>query len=71
MVLCPFVRILHLDGVTLDGDSALFLQIHVVKYLVLHLPSIHCARQLQHAIRQRTFPVVNMRNYTEISYLVH
>ena len=62
---------LHLNSVTLDGDAALFLQVHIVQNLVLHLADINRARQLQHAIRQGAFTVVNMRNNTEISYLIH
>ena len=61
----------HLYSMTLDRDAALFLQLHVVEHLCLHLTHIYRPRQLQHAIGQRTFPVVYMRNYTKIPYLIH
>ena len=63
--------VIHLNSMAFDGDAALLLQLHVIEHLVLHLSDIYRARQLQHSIRQRTLSVVDMRNYTEISYLIH
>ena len=63
--------VLHLNSVTFDRDTTLFFQIHIVQYLVLHLPNIHRPGDLQHTIRQGTLTVVNMRNNTKISYFFH
>ena len=62
---------LHLDGVRFDGYTALFLQIHVVQHLVLHLPHIDSLRDLQHAIRKGRFAVIDVSNNTKITYLIH
>ena len=63
--------VLHLDSVALDGDAALFLQVHVVQHLVLHVFLVHRAGHLQHTVRQGALPVVNMGNNTKVAYILH
>ena len=63
------VHILHLDGVALDCNTTLTLQVHVVKHLSLsHLNGLG---KLQHSVSQRRLTVVYMCNDTEISDMIH
>ena len=57
----------HADGVGLDGDAALALQVHRVQNLLLHFAHGERPGQLQQAVGQRGFPVVNVRNNRKIS----
>ena len=66
-----FVQIIHLDGVALDGNTALPFQIHVIKKLGLHLTVSNRFGKLQQAVGQRTFAVVNMSNNAEIANVFH
>ena len=63
------VHILHLDGVALNRNAALTLQLHVVKHLSLrHLDGLG---ELQQTVGQRRLPMVDMCNDAEISYMLH
>jgi len=62
-------RILHLDGVALDGDAALTFQIHVVEHLPLG--DLDGLRALKQAVGQGGFAVVDVRNYTKVSDVPH
>ena len=53
----------------LDGDATLFLQIHVVEHL--SLGNLNRVGVLQQAVSQGRFAMVNMRNDTEIPYVIH
>ena len=57
----------HADGVGLDGDAALALQVHGIEHLGLHLARGQRAGQLQQAVGQRGFAVVDMRDDREIA----
>ncbi len=59
----------HPDGGHLDCDAALAFQVHSVENLLLHVPRRDCARHLQHPVSQGGFPVVNVRNDTEVAYI--
>lgn len=63
--------VLHLDSVAFDSDTALFLQVHIVQNLVLHIAFVHRTGYLEHTIRQRTFAVIDVCNDAKISYLIH
>ena len=63
--------IVHLNGVGLNGDTALFLQIHVVEHLIFHLLHVHRLRYFQHAVSESRFAVVDMRYDTKIAYIFH
>ena len=59
--------IAHGHGAGLDGDAALLFQLHVVQHLVRHGALVDAVGQLQHAVRQGGFAVVNVGNNAEIS----
>ena len=63
--------ILHLNGMRLDGNTTLFLQIHIVQHLILHQALIHRSRIFNQAVRQRGLTVVNVSNNAKISYILH
>ena len=58
--LAVFRFIIKVDGPGFDGDAPLPLQVHVVQELVLHLPLGHGVTQLQQAVCQGGFAVVNV-----------
>ena len=51
----------------LDGDASLPLKLHIIQHLGLHLAAGEKARHLNDAVRQRRFPVVDMRYNTKIT----
>ena len=53
----------------LDGDSALSFQIHVVEDLCFSHIYRFC--ELQQAVCQCGFPVIDVGNYAEISNMLH
>ena len=55
------------DGLRLDRDPALALDVHTVKQLLLHLTLGHRAGVLDQPVGQRRFPVVDMRDDGEIA----
>ena len=62
------LTIVHLDGVALDGDAALLLEIHVVEHLALR--HLERTRHLEHAVCQRALAMIDVGNDAEITYLV-
>src|SRR5690348_16416571 len=60
-------RVLAGDGVGLDGDAALPLEIHVVEDLGLHVAVGYRLRQLEEAVRQRGLAVVDVGHDREIA----
>ena len=63
--------VVHLDGMALDCDATLALQIHVVEYLRLEVFTLHCIGVFQQAVCESTFSVVDMCYYAEIAYILH
>jgi len=61
--------VFHLYGVALDGDTPLFLQVHIVE----HLPAsyLNGFGKFQHTVGQSRLPVVNVCDDAEVSYMVH
>ena len=57
----------HAYGVSLDGDTALAFEVHRVKDLGLHLAGRERSGQLEQAVSQGRFPVVDMRDDCEIA----
>jgi hypothetical protein len=55
------------DRLGLDGDPALFLNVHVIKDLCRHLTLGQPAGELDQPIRQRRLAVVNVGYDAEIS----
>ena len=52
-----------------DRDPALFLEIHRVEQLFLHVAGCDRARAMQQSVRKRGLPMINMGNNAEISYV--
>ena len=68
-ILLALIHILHLDGMTLDGDATLSLQIHVVQHLTLrHLNSLG---ELQQTVCQGGLTMVDMCDNAEIPDMIH
>ena len=55
----------------LDGDAALFLDVHRVKHLRLHVTRSKAAAALDQTVRQRGLAMVNVRNDGKITDVVH
>ena len=55
----------------LDGDAALFFDLHRVQNLGLHLAFSKAATTLDESIGQGRFTVVNVRNDGKVSDVVH
>ncbi len=58
------------DGLRLDRDAALALEVHRVEHLFLHLARLETAAGLDQAVGQRRLAVVDVRNDREIAYLL-
>ena len=57
----------HADGVGLDGDAALALEIHGVEHLGLHLARGQRAGQLEEPVRKGGLAVVDVRDDREVA----
>ncbi len=55
------------NGLRLDGDAALALDVHAVQHLRLHVAQGDGVRLLDQAVGERGFPVVDMRDDGEIT----
>ena len=62
--------IIELDGIKLNGDTALPLQVHAVQELGLHFPAGNRLSRLQNPVSQGWFPVVDVGNDGEIANLL-
>jgi hypothetical protein len=60
-------RVVDADGVGLDGDAALALDIHGVEQLLLHVALGHRAGQLDQPVGEGGFPVVDMGDDGEVA----
>ena len=67
VVLAVLRAVLHADGLGLDGDPALPLQLHVVEELGLLLPLRHRAGLLEEPVRERGFAVIDVRDDGEVA----
>ena len=63
--------VIHLDGMALDCDSALALEIHVVKHLCLEILFRHRFGEFQKTVGQGAFAVVYMGYYAAVSDIFH
>ena len=59
--------VVQADGVRLDGDAALALEVHGVEDLRLHLARLKRAGELEEAICQRRLAMVDVRDDREIA----
>ena len=58
-------------GLRLDGDAALFLDVHRVEHLRFHLTVTPAPAALTDAVGQGRFPMVDVRNDREITDVIH
>ena len=63
------ICMLHLDGMTLDGNASLLLQVHIIKHLSLRY--LDCVGFFQQSVCQGGLAVVNVCNNTKVSYILH
>ena len=59
----------HSDGLRLDGDAALALDVHRVEDLLHHVALLHGVGELEDAVGQRRLPVVDVRDDREVAYV--
>ena len=57
----------HADGVGLDGDAALALEVHGVEHLGLHLAGGERAGELEQAVGEGGLAVVDVRDDREVA----
>jgi hypothetical protein len=57
----------HADGLGLDRDPALALELHRVEHLGAHVPPGHGLRQLEDAVGERRLTVVDMGDDREVA----
>lgn len=70
-VLFPFVIVDHLDCMALDGNSFLFLKIHIIQNLGFHIPGFKRPCQFQQSVGKGAFSMVNMCDYAEVPDVSH
>ena len=64
-------RVIKGDALRLDGDAALALEIHRVEHLRLHLAVGESAAQLDEAVGERRFAVIDVGDDGEVAYMPH
>ena len=69
--LSVFGFVVQRSGLCLDGDAALFLDVHRVENLGFHFTRLESTTTLNQTIGQRGFAVVNVRNDRKISDVIH
>ena len=65
--LAVFRLVFQPDGLRLDGNAALALNIHAVEDLLLHLAQFEAAANLDQPVGQRRFPMIDMGDDREIA----
>lgn len=65
------VGVVHLDGVALDGDASLALEIHIVELLIHLLPLIDGLGVVKQPVRESTLAVVDVGDDAEITDMLH
>ena len=65
-----FAHVVEADGVGLDRDPALALQIHGVEHLLHHFALGQRAGDFQQAVGQRRLAVIDVRDNTEIADVI-
>jgi len=58
----------HPDGLRLDRDATLALDVHRIEQLLLHVAFGHSMGKLQHAVGQGRLAVVDVRDDGEVAY---
>ena len=61
--------VLHADGLGLDGDALLALEVHGVEHLLRHVALSERAGALEQSIGERRLAMIDMRDDDEIAYV--
>ena len=69
VLLTIFRRVVHRDGMRLDGDASFALQIHRVEHLFVHVTIRDRPRAMQQPIGQGRLAVIDMGNDAKVSYV--
>ena len=68
-VFFSLIGVLHLDGMTLDGNTSFLFEVHIIQHLTFsHLDSLSI---LQQTIGQSRLTMVNMCNNTKVTDMFH
>ena len=59
----------HAHRLALDRDAAFALDVHTIEVLVAHLARLDDAGQLEHAVRERRLPMIDMGDDAEVTDL--
>ena len=59
----------HADGLGLDGDAALALDVHRVEHLLHHVALLDGVGELENAVGKRGLPVIDVRDDREVAYV--
>ena len=70
-MLFTLILMLHLDGVTFNGDPPFTLQFHIIQHLVLEIPLIQGTGFHQQPVGQGTLPMIDVGNDTEVANVIH
>ena len=73
VVVAPNRRVVQPNRMCLDGDAPLALEVHGIEHLGLHLPCLQRPGQLEEAVGQRRFAVIDVGDDREVpdAALVH
>ena len=66
-----FIFVLHLDGMTLNGNPALSLQVHIIQQLILHVAIGNRTGLLQQPVGQGALAVVDVCDNAEVPNSIH
>jgi len=65
------MEILHLDGMTFYCNASFPFKIHIIKDLVLVFPFCNCIGYFKQPVSQGAFPMIYVRDNTEVTDPVH
>lgn len=65
------VFIIDLDSMALNSNTLLSFEVHIIKYLVLHISLTDGIGRLQKPVGQGAFTVIDMGDDTKISDVLH
>jgi hypothetical protein len=63
--------VVNLYGMAFNGDAFFPLQVHIIQYLVHHIPFADGFGMLQQSVGQGAFTVVNMSDDAKIPDILH
>ena len=67
----PVPDVIHLDGVTLDGNALLLLQVHVVQDLIFHFPVAQRTGEFQKTVCQGGLAMVDVCDDAKVADILH